>query len=132
MEPQAIQDDQFLRSDRHQQDLVNLWWKPWNEQGFTSMLACVHLEETKRNTDREAEPRTANLDLHRTPGEEDQEIKINVQQLMPLGSTNEVELSAKEMKEWSGHINYITHHGVEKSKSSTTGWCLTAHWTTPT
>ena len=26
-----------------------------------------------------------------------------------------MELSAKEMNEWDGHINYISHHGVEKS-----------------
>ena len=71
---------------------MNLWWKPWNKQGFTSMMAYIHLEETKRHTDREAEPCAANQGLRKTPGEEDQEIEISIQQLVPLGSTDEGEV----------------------------------------
>ena len=120
LEPQAVQDNQYLGPNRHQQDRVNLWWKPWSEQRFISRLAKDHLDETKRHTSRKAEPCTANQDLHKRPGEEDQEIKIDVQQLVPRGLTDEEEPSAKERKKWSGHVNYTIHHGVDKSKSSTT------------
>ena len=56
------------------------------------MMAYIHLEETKRHTDREAEPCAANQGLRKTPGEEDQEIEISIQQLVPLGSTDEGEV----------------------------------------
>ena len=49
MEHQAVQDNQCLGSGKHQRDLVNLWRKPWNEQGVASSLAYVHLEETRRH-----------------------------------------------------------------------------------
>ena len=52
LEPQAVQDDQYLGSSRHQQDLVNLWWKAWKEQRFTGILAYDHLDEIKRHTNR--------------------------------------------------------------------------------
>ena len=55
-EPQAIQDEQYLRASRHQQDLVNLWWNPWKEQGLASILAYDHLKENKRYASLEAEP----------------------------------------------------------------------------
>ena len=108
LEPQVVQDYRYLGYDRHQQELVNLRWKPWNEQRFTSMMAYAHLEETKRHIDSEAEPRAVNQCLRKTPGEEDQKSETSVQQLVPLGSTDEVELPAKEMKKWSGRVNYKT------------------------
>ena len=92
LEPPAVQDEQCLGASRHRQDLVNPWWKPWKEQRFTSILAYDHLEETKGHTNLEAEPCTANRDLHNRPGKEDQENEIDVQELVLLGSTDEVEL----------------------------------------
>ena len=67
VELQAVQDNQYLGSDRHQRDLRSLQWKPWNEQGFTSLLSYVHLEENKRHADRKVEPRTSKQDLHKAP-----------------------------------------------------------------
>ena len=40
----------------------------------------------------EVQPCAVNQDLHRRPGEEDHEIEIDMQRLVVLGSTNEVEL----------------------------------------
>ena len=36
-EPQAVQEELYLGASRNQQDLLNLWWKSWKEQGFTSL-----------------------------------------------------------------------------------------------
>ena len=43
LEPQAVQDKQYLKASRHRQDLVDLWWKPWKEQRFASILAYDNL-----------------------------------------------------------------------------------------
>ena len=118
LEPQVVQDNWNLGYNRHQQELVNLWWKPWNEQQFTSMMAYTHLEETKRHLDSEAEPHAVNQGLRKTSGEEDQNIETSVQQLVPLGSTDKVELQAKEVKKWSNHVNYMSRQGMEKSESA--------------
>ena len=64
---------------------MNQRWKPWNKQVFTSMLAYDHLRETKRYTKCEAELCIANQDLHKRPGEEDNEIEIDMQQLVLRG-----------------------------------------------
>ena len=74
------------------QVLVNLWWRPWDEHQFTSIMTYTHLEETQRHAKREAEQYTVNQGLRKAPGEE---------QLVSLGSIVKVELPAKEMMMWS-------------------------------
>ena len=82
VQPQVIPNEQYLGASIHQQDLVDLWWKPWKKKVSCSIQACVHLKEIERHADHEAEP----------SGEEDQESKTDVQRSVLLGSTNKVEL----------------------------------------
>ena len=48
LDPHAVQDVQFLVASSYQQDLLNLWWTLWKEQGFASLPPYGHL--TKRHT----------------------------------------------------------------------------------
>ena len=81
LEPQAVRDEQYLGASRHQQDLVNLWWKPWKEQGFDKILAYDHLKESKRHANLKAGPCAFNQDIYTRPEEEGQGNKTDVQQL---------------------------------------------------
>ena len=92
LEPQADQDEQYLGASRHRQDILNLWWKPWRDQGFDDILAYDHLRKSKSHANLEAEPCAANQDVYTRPAEDDQGIETDVQQLEHLGSTAEVEL----------------------------------------
>ena len=42
------QDLLYFGASRYQQDLLNLWWKLWKEQGFASLPPYSHLTEAKR------------------------------------------------------------------------------------
>ena len=60
LELQAVLDEQYFGAGRHrqvlthceasiyQQDLLNLWWKMWKEQGFASLSPYGHLLEAQR------------------------------------------------------------------------------------
>ena len=49
LEPQAVEDGQYFGASRYQQDLLNLWWKLWKEQGFASLPPYSHLKEANRH-----------------------------------------------------------------------------------
>ena len=60
LEPQAVLDERYFGAGRHrqvlthcgasiyQQDLLNLWWKMWMEQGFAGLSPYGHLMEAQR------------------------------------------------------------------------------------
>ena len=50
LEPRAVQDIQFFVTSSYQQDLLNLWWKLWKEEGFASLPLYGHLMEAKKQT----------------------------------------------------------------------------------
>ena len=47
--PHAVQGVEFVIASRYQQDLLNMWWKLWKEQGFASLPPYGHLTEAKRH-----------------------------------------------------------------------------------
>ena len=47
--PHAVQGVELVIASSYQQDLLNLWWKPWKEQGFASLPPYGHLTEAKRH-----------------------------------------------------------------------------------
>ena len=72
---------------------MDLWWKPWKEQGVISILAYDHLKETKRHANLEAEPCTVDQEILGRPGETDQEIGIDEWTLVLLVPADKVELT---------------------------------------
>ena len=60
LEPQSVLDEQYFGAGRYRQvlmhfqasiylqDLLNLWWKLWKEQGFAGLLPNAHLMEAQR------------------------------------------------------------------------------------
>ena len=53
LQPQAVQEEQYIGAGRYQQDLLNMWWKLWKEQGLASLLPYGHLKEAKRHANLE-------------------------------------------------------------------------------